>query len=95
MPRFYFHVRSNGHLIKDEHGRSLDNHRAALCPRYHLLTKFLQPINTFVSTQICDAQYERKGHLGEMVGRLSWAETVPSQAPPSLTLSKKAPLGRG
>jgi uncharacterized protein DUF6894 len=60
MPRFYFHVRSDGHFTKDEHGRECANNRAAYAhaikgtPR--LPGQYLQATNTFVSTQIRDAQ---------------------------------------
>jgi hypothetical protein len=58
MAQFYFHVRSNGRLNRDERGRQCNNRASALeyavksMPA--LLRKNLQRAKTYVSTQVCD-----------------------------------------
>jgi hypothetical protein len=69
-------------LAKDGRGRLCTNNREAYAHAIRcapaLVRKSLQGTNTFVSTQICDAQDRTIGvirgkvHLGEMVGRPSW-----------------------
>jgi hypothetical protein len=71
MPRFYFHIRSEGQLAEDEHGRLCANNRAAIKGTPLLLGKFLQPTNTFVSTQISDDQHRTIGVIRGKVSGLS------------------------
>jgi hypothetical protein len=61
MQRFYFHVRSDGLLAEDSLGRDCENASAACAwaikgmPGH--LRDGLTARNTYVSTQVCDAQH--------------------------------------
>jgi hypothetical protein len=62
MVQFYFHVRSDRQLAKDERGRQCSDHSAACAHAIQsipsLLGKYLQAgANTHVSTQICDDRH--------------------------------------
>ena len=56
MEHFYFHVRSNGHLVEDQHGRQCADlsHACAFAIRRtpSLLSKVIQATNTYVTTEI-------------------------------------------
>jgi hypothetical protein len=58
MPRFYFHVRTNGKLAEDNTGSQFDNARHATAHAIRsmpaLLQSALQDAKTYVTTEICD-----------------------------------------